>query len=283
MPAADAFVNPHARRPSGLVAMFASLLGNYQLIVQLTKRDVISRYRGSLIGLMWSFFNPLLMLAIYTFVFSTIFKARWGVDVEESRGGFATILFVGVIIHGLLAECITKAPSLVLGNVSYVKRVIFPLEVLPWVAVGSALFHALISLMVLLVAQFTLGHLIPWTAVLFPVVLLPLIFVAMGFGWLLASTSVFVRDINMVTGVFVTALMFLAPVFYPLSALPLEFRWVILLNPLTFIIEQGRAVLIVGSLPDWPGLAVYAVLAVAFAWLGFWWFQRTRNGFADVV
>lgn len=276
-------MNPHSKHPAGLGSMFASLRGNWSLITQMTKRDVISRYRGSLIGLAWSFFNPLLMLAIYTFVFSTIFKARWGVGHEETRAGFAAILFVGVIIHGLLAECIIKAPGLILSNVVYVKRVVFPLEVLPWVAIGSALFHALVSFVVLIVAQLALGHTIPWTAVFFPIVVLPLVFVAMGFGWLLAATSVFVRDIGMVTGLFTTALMFLAPVFYPLSALPKEFRWYILFNPLTFIIEQGRAVLIAGQAPDWIGLGVYSVLAVVFAWVGYWWFQRSRNGFADVV
>ncbi|RDZ27125.1 ABC transporter permease [Lysobacter silvisoli] len=276
-------MNPHLRHPSGLVSMFGSLRRNWQLIAQMTKRDVISRYRGSLIGLAWSFFNPLLMLAIYTFVFSTIFKARWGVGHEDTRAGFAAILFVGVIVHGLLAECIIKAPSLILSNVSYVKRVVFPLEVLPWVAIGSALFHALVSFIVLMVAQLALGHAIPWTAVFFPVVVLPLVFVAMGFGWILAATSVYVRDIAMITGLFTTALMFLAPVFYPLSALPQHVRPYILLNPLTFIIEQSRAVLIAGQLPDWLGLAVYAALAVVFAWAGYWWFQRSRNGFADVV
>lgn len=276
-------MNPHSKHPAGLGSMFASLRRNWSLITQMTKRDVISRYRGSLIGLAWSFFNPLLMLAIYTFVFSTIFKARWGVGHEETRAGFAAIMFVGVIIHGLLAECINKAPSLVLSNVSYVKRVVFPLEVLPWVAMGSALFHALISFVVLMLAQLVLGHAIPWTAVLFPIVMLPLVFVAMGFGWLLAATSVFVRDIAMITGLFTTALMFLSPVFYPLSALPEQYRWYILLNPLTFIIEQGRAVLIAGQTPDWIGLGAYLVLAVAFAWVGYWWFQRSRNGFADVV
>ncbi|MFC5594106.1 ABC transporter permease [Lysobacter niastensis] len=263
--------------------MFASLLDNWQLIVQMTRRDVISRYRGSLVGLAWSFFNPLLMLAIYTFVFSTIFKARWGVDQENSRAGFAAILFVGVIIHGLLAECITKAPSLIVSNVSYVKRVIFPLEVLPWIAVGSALFHSAISFTVLLLAQLVLGHVIPWTAILLPVVVLPLVLVAMGFGWLLASSSVYVRDIGMLTGLFATALMFLSPVFYPLSSLPQKFHWLILINPLTFVIEQGRRVLILGMAPDWMGLGLYALLALMFAWFGFWCFQRARNGFADVV
>ena len=202
---------------------------------------------------------------------------------EGSKAGVAAILFVGVIIHGLLAECITKAPGLVLGNVSYVKRVVFPLEVLPWIAVGSAVFHAVVSFTVLLLAQLLLGHEVHATALLLPVIVLPLVLVAMGFGWLIASTSVYVRDIGMITGLFATALMFMAPVFYPLSAMPEQYRWLMLLNPLTFIIEQGRKVLIFGQLPDWAGLGVYSLLAMIFAWLGFWWFQRARGGFADVV
>ena len=263
--------------------MFDSFLRNRQLVLQMTRRDVVSRYRGSLIGLAWSFFNPLLMLAIYTFVFSTVFNARWGVAEENSRAGFAVILFVGIIIHGVLAECVLKAPPLIVNNVSYVKRVMFPLEILPWIVVGSALFHALVSLLVLLLAQLVLAHQVPWTFILFPAVMLPLVFVALGFAWIIAATSVFVRDLGMVTGLFTTALMFLAPVFYPLSALPAQYRWVVMINPLTFIIEESRKVLIAGELPDWPGLSVYSLAAIAFAWLGFWWFQKTRNGFADVL
>lgn len=276
-------MNPHANHPSGVVAMLTSFVRNRRLISQMVKREVVSRYRGSLIGLAWSFFNPLLMLAIYTFVFSTIFKAKWGIGAEETKAGFAAILFVGVIIHGLLAECILKAPNLVLGNASYVKKVVFPLEILPWVVVGSALFHSLISFLVLLLAQIVLGHHVPWTIVFFPIVIFPLILVAMGLGWLLAATTVYVRDINMVTGLFTTALMFLAPVFYPLSSLPKEYRWLILMNPLTFIIEQGRNVVITGQAPDWQGLLTYTLFASAFAWVGFWWFQKTRRGFADVI
>jgi len=276
-------VNPHSRHPSSLLEMANSFRRNRQLLVQMTRRDVVGRYRGSLIGLAWSFFNPLLMLAIYTFVFLTIFKARWDVGDDSTRAGFAVILFVGVIVHGLLAECITKAPGLVLGNANYVKRVKFPLEILSWVTIGSALFHALVSSMVLLCVQLLLGHGIPLTAMLFPILLFPLVLVAAGFTWILSATSVYVRDIGMLTGLLATALMFLAPVFYPMSAIPSEYRWIAMLNPLTFIIEQGRAVLIAGQLPDWPGLLLYSAIATLFAWLGFWWFQRTRNGFADVI
>ena len=125
--------------------MAASVWRNRSLIVAMVKREVVGRYRGSIMGLAWSFFSPLLMLMIYTFVFSVVFKARWGVGGEESKTDFAIILFVGMIVHGLFAECVNRAPALILSNVNYVKKVIFPLEILPWVAFGSALFHTAIS------------------------------------------------------------------------------------------------------------------------------------------
>lgn len=263
--------------------MLTSFARNRQLIGQLTYREVVSRYRGSWAGLAWSFFNPLIMLVIYTFVFSTIFKARWGVGAEGSHADFALILFVGIIVHGMLAECILKAPSLITSNVSYVKRVMFPLEVLPWPVAGSAMFHAMVSFLVLLLAQAVAGQGVFWTASLFPLVVAPLVVVGLGVMWLIASTSVYVRDLGMITGLVVTALMFLAPVFYPASALPEGYRWIILWNPLTFIIEQGRQVLIAGRTPDWAGLGMYLCVAMLFAWGGYAWFQRTRKGFADVL
>lgn len=263
--------------------MLASFVRNRELIGQLTRREVVSRYRGSWAGLAWSFFNPLIMLAIYTFVFTTIFKARWGVGNEASHADFAFILFVGIIVHGVLSECILKAPALVTNNVSYVKKVMFPLEILPWPIAGSAMFHAIVSFVVLLIAQAILGQGVPWTAWFFPIVIAPLLVVGMGAMWFIASTAVYVRDIAMVTGLAVTALMFLAPVFYPTSALPEAYRWIILWNPLTFIIEQGRQVLIAGNMPDWAGLAIYLGFSLGFAWLGYAWFQRTRKGFADVL
>jgi lipopolysaccharide transport system permease protein len=264
--------------------MLASAWRNRSLIVQLSKRDVLGRYRGSLAGMAWSFFNPLLMLGIYTFVFSTIFKSRWALaSLDESRAGFAIILFVGIIIHGLLSECINKAPGLILNNANYVKKVVFPLEILPWVVMSSALFHAFISLLVLLLAELAVGHGIPWTVVLIPMVILPLVFVVMGMTWFISATSVYVRDIAQMTGVFASALMFLAPVFYPLSSLPEQYRAWMYLNPLTFIIEQARGVLIAGTLPDWGALGGYFLLSLLFAWIGFWWFQRSRRGFSDVI
>ncbi|MFG3448727.1 ABC transporter permease [Stenotrophomonas sp. NPDC047960] len=263
-------------------AMIRSLASNRLLIWELTKREVISRYRGSVLGLAWSFFNPLLMLAVYTFVFSVVFKARWGQETS-SHGDFAVILFVGIIVHGVFAECVNRAPGLVLNNASYVKRVIFPLETLPWVAMGATIFHSAVSLVVLLIAQLLLRGSIPLTALWLPVVILPLVVGTMGVSWLLASLGVYLRDIGQVTGILTTVMLFMAPVLYPVQALPESLRSYIYLNPLTFIIEQSRAVLLWGVSPNFVDLGKYSIGALLVAWLGFATFQKMRRGFADVL
>lgn len=276
-------MNPHQAHKASLTEMVASLWRNRQLILQMSKREVVGRYRGSVMGMAWSFFNPVLMLAVYTFVFSVVFQTRWGVAGEASKTSFAILLFVGMIVHGLFAECANRAPSLVLGNVNYVKKVVFPLEILPWVAMGSALFHAAISLLVLLVAQLVFHQSLPWTVVLFPLVLLPLLLATMGAAWFLAAIGVYLRDVSQTIGIITTVLLFLSPIFYPISALPEQYRIWLHLNPLTFIIEEGRKTLVFGQMPDWSGWGVYMVVSVAIAWMGFWWFQKTRKGFADVL
>jgi lipopolysaccharide transport system permease protein len=263
--------------------MIVSFWSNRSLLATLVKREVVGRYRGSVMGMAWSFFNPILMLIIYTFVFSVVFKARWGVDVNESKSNFAIMLFVGLIVHGLFAECVNRAPGLILSNVNYVKKVIFPLEILPWVAFGSALFHTTVSIIVLLIAQLIFSQQIPWTIVLFPFILLPLVFATMGFAWFLAALGVYVRDIGQITGIFTTVLLFVSGVFFPMSSLPEPYRTLLALNPLAYIIEEGRNSLIFGNLPDigrWGGMLAAGML---IAWLGFAWFQKTRRGFADVL
>jgi lipopolysaccharide transport system permease protein len=244
---------------------------------------VVGRYRGSLLGVAWSLFNPILMLFVYTFVFSFVFKTRWGGDVGSSQTSFAILLFIGMIVHAVFSEVAIRSPIIILTNVSYVKRVVFPLEILPWVILGSALFHGAVSLAVLLTAQLLLNHVLPWTLVLFPVVLAPFLALVIGIGWFLAATGVYIRDIAQTISIVTMVMLFLSPVFYPLSALPPRLQLMFYLNPLTFIIEESRKVLLFGQLPNWTGLLVYALIGAGVAWAGFWWFQKTRRGFADVV
>lgn len=265
------------------IEMAASTWRNRSLIFQMTKREVLGRYRGSVLGLGWSLFHPLVMLAIYTFVFSVVFRARWPGIADGGTTDFALLLFVGMILHGLFAECVNRAPSLILANPNYVKKVVFPLEILPCVAMGSAVFHGGISLAVMLLALLLTHGTIPWTIVLIPFVLLPLLCATLGIAWFLSAVGVYIRDIVQVTGIVTTIFLFISPVFFPLSAVPQEFQTWLKLNPLTFVIEAGRNVLIFGRTFDWIGWTWYVVGSFAVAWAGFWWFQKTRRGFADVV
>lgn len=276
-------INPHASHPTSLAALARSLWSHRELILQMTRREVVGRYRGSIMGLAWSLFNPILMLVVYTFVFSVVFKAKWGTVGEQSQTSFAIVLFVGMIVYGLFAEMVNRAPGLILNNVNYVKKVVFPLEILPVVGMGAALFHSLISLGVLLLAILLINGSLAWTAIFFPLVILPLLIATLGVAWFLASIGVFVRDVGQITGMFTTVLMFLSPVFFSVTALPEKFQFWLMLNPLTFMIEQSRAVMVFGKLPDWVGLMIYTVASLAVAWAGFWWFQKTRKGFADVL
>lgn len=271
-------------QPTSLVELGKGLWRNRQLIAQMIRREVLGRYKGSAFGLAWSFFNPVLMLAVYTFVFSEIFTSRWGeVDGGGSKTQFAVVLFVGMIVLNLFNEVLNRAPGLIVANVNYVKKVVFPIEILPVVAMGATLFHSLISLGVLLAAFALFNGYLHWTSVFIPLVLLPLMVLSTGLAWMLASLGVFLRDVSQTIGILTTVLMFLSPVFYPVSAVPERFRSFMMLNPLTFIIEQAREVLIWGHLPNWRGLGAYTLAAIAIAWAGYAWFQKTRKGFADVL
>lgn len=265
--------------------LVSSLVTNRALILSMTQREVSARYRGSLIGLAWSFLNPILLLLVYTFVFSIVFNARWGGSrfgdgVEAST---AIMIFTGMVVHALFSECFVRSPSLITSNANFVKRVVFPLEVLPWVAMGAAGFHTVVSLLVLIAGQLILSGYIPWTAVLIPLALLPLALLTMGCTWLFAASGVYFRDLSQLSGFISTILMFLSPVFYPLSAIPEEYQSIFYLNPLTYIIETIRGLLIFGQLPALTGMLIYTAVSVCVAWLGYAWFQKTRRGFADVL
>ena len=263
--------------------MFASLWRNRRLTYALAKREVLGRYRGSVLGLLWSFFNPLFMLAVYTFVFSVIFQARWGAGGSSSKTEFALLLFAGLIVFNLFAECFNRAPSIILGNTNFVKKVVFPLEILPFVGLLSAFFHTSISVAVWLVAYMLFFGIPHPTAILLPLVLMPFCFFLMGLSWTLASLGVFLRDVSQLVAVFTTAVLFLSPIFYPTNAFPEGYRFIFYLNPLTTVVDQARDVLFWGKLPDFSALGVYWVTTMGIAWLGFVWFQKTRKGFADVL
>ncbi len=233
-------------------------------------------------GLIWSFVTPLLMLFIYTFVFKYVFKARWGV-AGEVQLNFAMVLFLGLTIHAILSDIISRSPGLILSNVNFVKKVVFPLEILPWVAFLSALFNFAIGFLLLFCFILIELHSIPVAALYLPLILLPYFVLVLGLSWILAALGVYVRDIQHISGTLATLLLFMSPVFYSIDNLPETFQSWILLNPIALIVEECRTVLFYNEAPDFKALAIYSCVALLVVVLGFWMFQKSRKGFADVL
>lgn len=252
-----------------------------ELLSSMVKREVLGRYRGSLFGVFWSLISPLLMLGVYTLAFHELFGARW--PGSESRSGFAVMAFVGLIVHGLLAETLARAPGAIAGQPNFVKKLVFPLTVLPLVSIGTALFHAMLGFMVLVGFSLLLGPPLHWTAVLVPLFLVPYVVGLCGLAWGLSAFGVYVRDISQLSGLVSTMLMFLSPVFYPLSAVPAKYVWLVQLNPLTLVIETVRALLFAGTLPPPGAWTMYCVAALLAAVVGLGLFRKLRPGFGDVL
>jgi len=263
--------------------IIANLWKSRDLIRQITVRDIMARYKGTYLGILWSIILPLFMLSIYTFVFSVVFKAKWGISVSESRTEFALTMFCGMIPYMLFSECLNKATSLITSNQNYVKKVVFPLEILPVTVLLSSIIHTLISLAILFIGAFLFIGTTTWTIIFLPVIFLPLIAMILGFSWFLASLGVFVRDIGYSVGVITQILFFLSPIFYPTSAVPEKFQLLMLFNPLTVIIESLRAVVIWGTMPDWKGILIVTVFSFFILFTGYFWFIRTKKAFADVI
>ncbi|HLU38632.1 MAG TPA: ABC transporter permease, partial [Planctomycetota bacterium] len=252
-----------------------------QVIAQLGRRQVVSRHRGSMLGVLWTVLNPLLLLVVYT-LFFTVFRPV--ASAVNDRVAFVLSLFTGMIVFGVFSETVSKAATTITGNPNYVKKVVFPLETLPAADLWASLVHAAVNVGVLLAATVTLRGSVPWTALLLPITLPPLLLLTLGIAWIVASLGVYVRDVGTSIGVVLTALMFLTPVFYSVDDVPSEpARAALRLNPLTDIVETTRSVLLRGDLPDWGRLAFAYVLAALIAQIGWAWFRATKRGFADVL
>ena len=263
--------------------MISSLVSNRYLFLQMLRRDIQQRYRGSQLGFLWAFIYPILMLLVYTFVFGMVMKVKWGVEGQDNIE-FGIILFAGLIFHSFLAEVVMSAVGLIRGNQQFVKKVVFPLEILNMVSVFNALFHMVLSFIILLVIFLISGGTLHWTIVFVPLIVLPFVLFLMGLSWLIAVLGVYVRDLNQFVGVIVTLLLFLGPIVYPFSRVPEAIKaYVLWCNPLTIIVEQFRAVALFGELPNWHYLGVYSIGAILMLFIGVWFFEKTRSGFADVI
>ncbi|HEY4582388.1 MAG TPA: ABC transporter permease [Lysobacter sp.] len=251
------------------------------LLFGLVKRDVLGRYRGSLFGVAWSIVSPLLMLVVYTVAFHELLGARW--PGASGRAGFAVMVFVGLMLHAMLAEVLVKSPAAITGQPNFVKKLVFPLSVLPLVSLGSAVVHSTLGLAILLLSPLFGGPSLHATALLLPVLLLPFIVLLAGVSWLLAALGVYIRDIAQLGGLVATVLLFLSPIFFPITVIPERYRPIVQLNPLTFIVEGARGLLFDGTVPSVATYVVYWVTATVIAGLGLAAFKRLRPGFGDVL
>jgi len=274
-------VAPHLAQYLDPVALVRHLWRQRAFIGQLTRREIEGRYRSSFLGLAWSFVNPLALLLVYTFVFGLVFRQRWG--DSGTLGQYGLVLFAGLIAYSLFSECVTRAPGLIAATPNYVKRVVFPLELLPVGVLGSAVFHAAISTLVLLAAYVVAGGVPRWQWLLLPVTLLPVLPLGLGLLWLLSSLGVFLRDLSYVVTLIVQVLFFLTPILYPLEAVPEGFRGFVRFNPMTSVVSTTRAVIFPGLTAAWSDLAAAGAAGLLLMLFGYAWFMRTRRAFSDVI
>jgi len=261
--------------------LFLTIWKNRFLILELSKRGFTQRYQGSFGGVAWSFVQPLFLLGVYTLVFSVILKTRWGLSGDTKE--FALILFAGLIILNTFSECLNKAPLLITDNPNFVKKVVFPLEILPWVMVITVILQTLVSIAIWFLGYFVLFGIPNHTALYFPAILFSFFPILLGVGWLLSSIGVIVRDISQLTLLFSHSLLFLTPIFYSKESAPPVLQNLLMLNPLTYLVEQFRFVLFFGYAPGWAGLAVYFLFSSFFAWTSLKVFRLLKPGFADLV
>lgn len=253
------------------------------LTQQMTIRAIQERYKGSSLGFFWSFLTPMFMLAVYTFIFTTVLPSRWPNSEDMGTFQFAVILFSGLSLYGFMSEVFMQSASLIIANVNYVKKVVFPVIILPVVLTTSALFNLLVSLIIMVVFQTFIQGSLSLTALYLPIILIPFVMCILGMSWFLASLGTYIRDINQIITPMVTALLFLGPILYPATNLPLAARKFIYLNPLSFPVEQVRDVLIWGQAPDWSNLLIYTIVSTLVCAAGFLWFYKTKQGFSDVL
>src|SRR5215216_4268203 len=252
-----------------------------ELIISFARRELLGRYKGSFLGIAWAVLTPVVMIAIFTFIFAGIFGARFG--VSNSHWDYALYLFCGLLPWTIFQESVQQSANTIITHANLVKRVVFPLETLPAAQVFAALGNQLFATIALLIATIIVRQHLDVTVLWFPVLLIPQLLFALGAAWLIGSLGVFLRDITQGVTLLLMAWMYLTPIIYPESIVPERFRPFININPFTPLVRSYRRIFLEASAPDWRGLAYFAVFALVVFLFGYWWFARTRKGFADVV
>jgi lipopolysaccharide transport system permease protein len=263
---------------SPALALFSEHRG---LISSMVKRDLTGRYKGSVMGLLWTVITPAVQIVIFTLIFKGIFNARFG--PERSRFGFAIYLFCGMLPWIAFSEGVQRAATTLTENVNLVKRVVFPIESLPVNLALAAIVQQLFGTLVLLLLAAVFERVLSPTVLLLPLLLLPQFLITVGLGWLVASLGVFIRDIPQFSQLVLMTWMYLTPIIYPENYVPAQYHWLVALNPMSALIRSYRRILLEGRLPDWQGLMFTLAFAATCSLFGYWWFERTKKAFADVL
>lgn len=283
MDVSNADLKPKNAESLSPLVMASSIWQQRDLLWQLVQRQVKTTYSGSMLGVFWALVRPLLLLAVYTFVFGTVFKVTFFTNRSSGTIEFALVLLAGLSLFTVFADMLARSPSLIVGNANFVKKVVFPLDLLIVAELGSVLFHFGLSMTVFVVFFAIHKGGIPLTALYAPVVILPFLAMTLGVAWFVSAAAVYFRDIGQITGVIISVLMFLSPIFFPISAVPEAVRDLIAFNPISYVVETVRNLFFAGLPPDLAGLGQQYLLSFVVMWLGWAWFQATRRGFADVL
>lgn len=262
--------------------IMSSVFYHRKLIIQLSKKEIKAKYKGSYLGFLWSLITPIIMLLIYTLVFGVIFQSKWDIEVNNTHY-FAMVLFIGLTTFNIFSEVIVGSVNIISNNVNYVKKVIFPLEILPIVVLCTSLFQNSINFLIIIAFSFLFLDIFSISILILPFYMLPFLLSIIGISWIISSVGVYIKDLNQVIGSLISGLLFLSPVFYPLEAIPDKFKPYFDLNPLTIIISDVRRIVLFGEIPSvlsWCGALIISVLILS---LGYKFFNSVKRGFSDVL
>jgi lipopolysaccharide transport system permease protein len=266
------------------VGFLPTLLNQRNLLLQLTKREISQRYRGTFLGIFWALLTPLMQLALYTLVFGVILKARWtSGQAEGGLSAFALTLFCGLSVFSMFSESVNASPTLILTHANYVKKVVFPLELLSVTKIITAMFHGLSSLATCVLLQWYMSGEFPFLIVYTPVLLIPLFIWILGICWLLSAVGVYLRDLQQLMPPVMTALFFLSPIIYNVDVVPEWLLPIYRLNPLCYFVENFRRIVLWHQHPDFRGFLLWMAAGILFSHVAYALFQRLRKGFSDVV
>lgn len=268
---------PNTDNPGGLRGLWLEK----NLLALMVKRDCIGRYKGSFLGMLWPMINPIGHLILYTFLFGYVLKVKFG--MTQSTGNFALYLMAGLLPWSAFSESLSRASTVILEHPNLVKRVVFPLQILPLIPIFSAIVTESIAFALLLIAVLISMHSIPITVLFVPLIVVAQFLLTSGICWIIGSLSVFVRDIRHMMALGLSAWMYATPIVYPATALPEPARFLLWVNPMAGIVTDYRRCLLDGLPPDWPHFAMYAIAGLILFVIGLNFFEKTQKTFADVM